>query len=188
MENNTKRCIYTDAILGVSVNYNDGEKLPKSICSFDSEMGTWRVKKDALEKFNDDELEALYFLLKNREVFNILYCDFEPISDEESEYNNKRDVYVERMRKKKKDNGEIYTNSDEIADNINFSILHDMAVHDKKFAEKLCKAGTLSEKCVISKDKMEELAEERKKVHLDVSITFVAMKLRHNELVSSLLK
>lgn len=149
--------LYTDAIMGLSLDWDILKYLPKRL--FEVVDYQYRAVRWVVETFSDADKQALYAILSGCQLAKVEYENFEVRCDEEIAFDESREKHLEKMRKKKEDSGEIYINVDEISDSIDFNILHRIALNDPKCMEALCKSGTFDRRCTLTCDEMEMKSE-----------------------------
>lgn len=170
--------LFKDAICSISVDYRMESLLPKKLVSFDERKGGYGIVRKWLDAYTSKELCALYVILKSYEVFKKLYDGFVPMCDEEIEYEKMEKRYLEIKGFEYKKNYGYYPSHCEIADAINFNILHSMSVEDKKLADLLCKKGLFTPLCIMNREDMKKKSEGVKEQKLrDVLSELIQIRL-----------
>ena len=145
--------LYTDAIMGLSLDWDIVKYLPTRLWKLTSEY-KYRAVRDVVDLYSDADKQALYAIMNGYALSKKEYENFEVRCDEEIAFDESLKRFVAKMRKKKEDEGKLYINVDEIADTINFNILYKMALKEPKAMGILYKNGTFDRRCTISEDDM----------------------------------
>ena len=151
--------ILIDAIKSIELDYTVSTFLPERFVSYDK-TGEPLFDCSCLYEFNNKELRNLYFLLKHPKEMIDLYRGFDPRSEEEIEYLKAEKEYVERMKNLKVQKNEVYYGFEELADIIDFRILHSMMCEARDSEDKPDLLVSLPQFCLISYD---EMCEKRNK-------------------------
>lgn len=153
--------LYIDAIRGLDLHWDDTVKfLPKRL--YNIENYKYKAVKSELEAMDVSELKTLCDILQNK---GMDFDGFNPICEEQIEFNDLKKKHVEERMAKHPNN------LSSMAYGIDFDIMHSMAVQYPKWKEMMCKNGILTERCCIPREEMEKRTEIVKENKLKELIT-----------------
>lgn len=119
--------LLVDAIMGISLKWEQIKNLPKRIYTLNKEY-EYKAVRSEVELYDEEELKGLYDIFKGTKESMELYDGFDPRSEEEIAYDKAYEKYIEFCKERTAKEQKMYTNVDEISDTINFGILHSMFV------------------------------------------------------------